>query len=208
MLRKEQLWRVRSVHSFRKSESIFTCPFCKSERGNKTDEEQVEEVLKRVEANDPASICLLANIYYRGEGGLQQDQVKAMELFTKSAELGFSKAHYLLGHEYYQRGDLKKTNFHYEAAAIAGHELARFAVGIMDEESENMERAAKHLRIAASTGDYNAMHHLRKSFEFGYISRESINSTLIAYNSYCAEMRSEARDAYITNLSTYVEYYD
>jgi len=71
-----------------------------------------------------------------------------------------------------------------------------------------MERAAKHLRIAASTGDYNAMHHLRKSFEFGYISRESINSTLIAYNSYCAEMRSEARDAYITNLSTYVEYYD
>ena len=79
----------------------------------------------------------------------------------------------------------------------------------MDEESENMERAAKHLRIAASTGDYNAMHHLRKSFEFGYISRESINSTLIAYNSYCAEMRSEARDAYITtNLSTYVEYYD
>ena len=112
------------VHSFRKSENIFTCPFCKSERGNKTDEEQVEEVLKRVEANDPASIFLLANIYYRGEGGLQQDQVKAMELFTKSAELGFSKAHYLLGHEYYQRGDLKKTNFHYEAAAIAGHELA------------------------------------------------------------------------------------
>ena len=196
------------VHSFRKSENIFTCPFCKSERGNKTDEDQVEEVLKRVEANDPASICLLANIYDRGEGGLQQDQVKTMELFTKSAELGFSKAHYLLGGIYHEGGDMKKAKFHCEAAAMAGNEEARYNLGIMDEESENMEQAAKHLRIAASAGNYRAMHHLRKSFEFGYISRESINSTLIAYNSYCAEMRSEARDAYISNLSTYIEYYD
>jgi len=46
----------------------------------------------------------------------------------------------------------------------------------MDEESENMERAAKHLRIAASTGDYNAMHHLRKSFEFGRINQLNLDS--------------------------------
>jgi hypothetical protein len=41
------------------------------------------------------------------------------------------------------------------------------------------------------------MHHLRIAVEKGFVSRESIDSTLAAYNSSCVEMRSEARDAYI-----------
>jgi hypothetical protein len=38
---------------------------------------------------------------------------------------------------------------------------------------------------------------LRVGFEKGYVSRESIESILTAYNSSCAEMRSKARDAAI-----------
>jgi hypothetical protein len=41
------------------------------------------------------------------------------------------------------------------------------------------------------------MHQLRTFFEEGAISRESMDSTLAAYNNSCAEMRSEARDAYM-----------
>jgi hypothetical protein len=41
------------------------------------------------------------------------------------------------------------------------------------------------------------MHHLRTGFEGGFVSRESIDSTLVAYNASCAEMRSKARDAYL-----------
>jgi hypothetical protein len=41
---------------------------------------------------------------------------------------------------------------------------------------------------------------LRVSFKEGAISKESINSTLTAYNNSCAEMRSEARDALIRDL--------
>jgi hypothetical protein len=41
------------------------------------------------------------------------------------------------------------------------------------------------------------MHHLRILFEKGAVSRESIDSTLVAYNDSCAEVRSEARDAYM-----------
>jgi hypothetical protein len=41
------------------------------------------------------------------------------------------------------------------------------------------------------------MYNLKNAFEKGYISRESIDSTLVAYNKSCAEMRSEARDAVI-----------
>jgi TPR repeat protein len=67
----------------------------------------------------------------------------------------------------------------------------------MEAESRNVERALKHLKIAASAGHYNAMHELRLLFEGGVVSRESIESILTAYNSSCAEMRSEARDAAI-----------
>jgi hypothetical protein len=60
-----------------------------------------------------------------------------------------------------------------------------------------MERAVKHLAIAASAGDYDAMQMLHESFNTGFVSRESIESTLTAYNDSCAKMRSEDRDAYI-----------
>jgi hypothetical protein len=51
-------------------------------------------------------------------------------------------------------------------------------------------RYLKHLRIAASAEHWQAMHNLRINFEQGNGSRETIDSTLAAYNNCCAEMRS------------------
>ena len=82
------------IHSFRESGNDDKCPFCNSDRAGKTDEEDGEEIMKRVEANDAASIFVLAIQYHHGRLGFQQDHTKAIELFTKSAELGYSKAHY------------------------------------------------------------------------------------------------------------------
>jgi hypothetical protein len=67
----------------------------------------------------------------------------------------------------------------------------------MEGRSRNIEQAVKHWVIAASAGEYDAMHNLTKNFEQGWVSRDTIDSTLTAYNSSCAEMRSEARDAVI-----------
>ena len=64
-----------------------------------------------------------------------------------------------------------------------------------------MERALKHWTFSASAEESYAMHPLRTFFEQGIVSRESIKSTLKAYNNYCTEMRSEARDAYIQILA-------
>jgi TPR repeat protein len=185
------------AHSFRESGNDEKCPFCNSDQDNKTDEAKVAEIMKRVEANDPASIYMLAGFYFNGRVGLQQDRTKSMELYAQSAELGCSKAHYQLGGLYHEGGYLKKAKFHFEAAAMAGHEVARFNLGVMEYKSGNMERAVKHWTIAASAGNYTALHHLREFFEDGYVSRESIDSTLTAYNNACAEMRSEARDSAI-----------
>ena len=185
------------VYSFMQSGNIGACPFCNAMTGGKTDEERVDELMIRVEANDAGAMYILGNHYYHGHLGLLQDRVRAMELWKQAAALGSSKAYYQLGCIYREGGDSKKAKFHYEAAAMAGHEGARLNLGCMEAQSGNVDRAVKHWIVAASAGEYGAMHTLTKNFEKGYVSREAIISTLTAYNTSCDEMRSEARDAVI-----------
>jgi TPR repeat protein len=160
--------------------------------------------MKRVAANDATSICVLGDHYYRGLVGVQQDHTKAIKLFTRAADLGLSAAHYLLSDVYRKGGDLKKAKFHGEAAAMAGHEVSRCNLGVLELDSGNLERAIKHWKIAASAGCFESMHHMRKVFEQGLVSRESINSMLKAYNNSCVKMRSEARDAYIRGFIDHI----
>jgi hypothetical protein len=185
------------VYSFRKSGNMGKCPFCNANR-DKTDEEGVEEMMKRVEVNDAKAVYMLAGHYYRGKGGLLQDRVKGKELLIMATELGYSQAHYNLAVGQIEGGDMKKARFHFEAAAMAGCDDARSKVGKMEAQSGNIERAVKHWTIAASAGNYNAMRNLIGNI--GYVNRESIDSTLTAYNNSCVEMRSEARDAWIRTV--------
>jgi TPR repeat protein len=185
------------IYSFCDSGNEDKCPFCNSSRADKTDEEMVGELMKRVEVNDAASIYLMASHYQQGQGGLQQDYARAIELFTKSADLGFRMAHNRLGGIYYEGGNLKKAKFHLEAAAMAGNEVARYNLGAMDYKSGKKEQAIQHWKIAASAGEYNAMHNLLIALGKCYTCRETIESTLTAYNNSCAEMRSKARDTCI-----------
>ena len=97
---------------------------------------------------------------------------------------------------------MKKVKFHYEAGAIAGHEIARYMLGEMEIESGNMERAVKHCTISASAGCYSAMYVMITLVKKGHVSKESIDSTLAAYNNSCVQMRSEARDAFIRDIIT------
>jgi hypothetical protein len=45
---------------------------------------------------------------------------------------------------YDEGGDSKTMKYHYEAAAMAGNEVARYNFGCNEYESGNMERAIKH----------------------------------------------------------------
>jgi TPR repeat protein len=185
------------AYSFDQSGNEDTCPFCNADQADKTEEERVGEIMKRVAANDPASMYLLAGFCQLGLNGFQRDQKKAIEHYTRAADLGCSKAHCNLGMLYDEGGNMKKAKFHFEAAAMAGNELARYNLGIIEAESGTIERAVKHWTIGASGGHYCAMHNLLIALKKGHVSRESIDSTLAAYNSSCTEMRSEDRDACI-----------
>jgi TPR repeat protein len=185
------------IYSFNISGNNDKCPFCKSVRMGKTDAESVEELMKRVEANDAGAMYVLGSYYDHGQLGLQQDRDKAIELWKQAAGLGSSQAHYHLGNKYFHGGNVKKAKFHYETAAMAGHEEARSNLGLMEAQSGNMERAVKHWAIASSAGDHQAMNNLLVASKRDLVPQDEIESALTAYNNSCVEMRSKARDAFI-----------
>jgi hypothetical protein len=154
-------------YSFCMSGNNDKCSFCNAEV-DVTDEVKVAKLTTRVEANDSSSTYLLAHNYYHGLKGLQQGH---------------------LGNVYLEGRDMKKAKFHWEAAAMAGCEVARHNLGVLETNSGNMDQAIKHWIIAASGGQYRAMQELIEYFEKGSVTRESIESTLKAYNNSCAEMR-------------------
>jgi hypothetical protein len=188
------------------------CSYCKADGSGKTSEEHVADLMKRVEANDAGAMHALGNYYRNGLLGLQRDPEKAIELWKQAVTLGSSQAHYRLGNSYREGGDSKKAQFHYEAAAMAGHEATRCNLGNMElDKSRNMkraesylmkERAVKHYKIAASAGHFTAMSNLLGAFKGGLLSKNDIEATFTAYNNSCAKMRSEARDNYMRNFKS------
>jgi hypothetical protein len=188
------------VYSLSISGNMGKCPYCNAETLGKTSEDKLKEMMKRVKANDAGAIFELGVWYDKGGEGVLQDRAKSRELVTRASVLGSSKANYFLGQTYRKEGDLKKAKFYYEAAAMAGHELARCNIGSLEFIAGNKERALKHWTIAASTGNDSAMQNLQSRVYEGFVSRDAIDSILTAYNTSCAEMRSESRDAWIHSM--------
>ena len=60
--------------------------------------------MKRLEANNTASIYVLANYYFLGQVGLHQGEEKTKELFTRAADLGHCKSHWNLSDIYHHKG--------------------------------------------------------------------------------------------------------
>jgi TPR repeat protein len=171
----------------------WKCAFCNAKLD--TDEDSRRELLmNRVEANDANAITHLGCAYADGSFfDLRQDYKKSFELWTRAAELGSSKAHNELFLAYSEglgvEKDTKKAIHHYELAAMAGHEEARFSLGFIEYESGNMERAMKHWVISASAGDGESMPLIKRGFKTRHVKRDVYELTLKAYNDSCDAMR-------------------
>jgi tetratricopeptide (TPR) repeat protein len=168
------------------------CPFCREPVANK--EENKKRTMKRIKANDPAAMCYMGTILY-----FEGDHDKAVEYWTKAAELGDADAHYQLSVMYRKgRGvekDKEKEIFHLEKAAIGGHPEARYNLGCVEHDNDNIERAVKHFIIAANLGYDISMKVLWGQYAKGNITKEDLDTTLRTHQAALDEMKSPEREA-------------
>mmetsp|Transcript_16921 Transcript_16921/g.27800 ORF Transcript_16921/g.27800 Transcript_16921/m.27800 type:complete len:305 (-) Transcript_16921:242-1156(-) len=168
------------------------CPFCR-QPSPKSEEEHLQRVRKRIEANDPVAFWEMGKSCEE-EG----DYRGAFQNFSKGAELGNLEAHHELS-LLYQKGegvgkDLKKQFYHLEEAAIGGHPDARHNLGCHELES-NPDRAVKHFIIAANLGLDESLGMLKDLFRLGLVSNEDLAAALRAHQASVDETKSRQRDA-------------
>jgi len=142
------------------------CPFCRVSAPET--EEVIKRTKKRMEANDPIAIYNIGCWYDEGLYGLPQDYVKALELYHRAGELGYSKAYCNVGFAY-DNGigvevDKKKALDYYELAAMGGDEEARHNLGVKEKKAGNFDRALKHHMIAVSGGYSDSLNKIQRLY--------------------------------------------
>jgi len=187
------------------------CPFCRMPTPS-TDEEAVERTKKRVEeANDPIAIGNLGCFYRDGTYGLSQDYGKALQLWHRAAELGYSNAYYCIAHVYQEgRGvevDKKKARYYYEQAAMRGYAVARHNLGVNEENAGNIEKALRHYMIAVRGGYAKSLEVIKQMYIDGLATKDDYTRALRLYQEYLGEIKSPQRDKAAAINSKKYQYY-
>jgi hypothetical protein len=180
------------VYANRKSGGGNRCPFCREPVAD--DEEDFHKrLMKRIKANDPAAFRHMAGKCYN-EGGY----VGSFKYYAKAAELGDLDGHYHLGYMYHQGDGVEKDEvkavYHWEMAAIGGHPVARHNLACIEWENNRVERAVKHLIIAANLGYENSMKELWGHYSHGNITKDDLDATLRSHQAALDEMKCAQRD--------------
>jgi TPR repeat protein len=176
------------------------CAFCR-EPAAESQQEYNKNVMERIKKNDPAAMVQMGG-HHEKEG----DFGKALEYWTKAAELGDVNAHSLLGGLYYNgegvEKDMKKAVYHWEQAAIGGHPFARACLAVHEKNKGRFDRAAKHSIIAANLGHDVSVKLIKDLFVQGIVSKEDYAAALRGYQAAVNETKSAERDeaeAYYTS---------
>ena len=168
------------------------CPFCRHP-APKSMEDSDKNLMKRVEANDPVAMRRMGK--RRHEEG---DYNSAFEYYTKAAGFGDVTAHYNLSIMYLHgegvEKDKKKELHHLEQAAIGGHSLARYTLGVSEWNNGMHERAVKHFIIAANLGEDNSLKELKQCFKKGDIRKEIFAAALRAHQAAVDATKSPQRN--------------
>jgi tetratricopeptide (TPR) repeat protein len=167
------------------------CPFCR--KPVPTEEEIEENMMKRIEANDPLAMREQGSECYK-----KGDYSSAFEYVTKATKLGDIEAHYklsifyVLGHGVEK--DEKKQIHHLEEAAIGGYPNARYHLGRIEGGNGRIERAIKHWIIAANLRDDDAIKDLKGQYTQGRISKENFAAALRAHQAAVDATKSPQRE--------------
>ena len=173
------------------------CPFCRTPAPN-TDEVYKKKVMERVEVGDVHAMDQLGCWYAEGMRGLPQDRDKALDLWRRAGELGYTKAYYSIGNAYLQglgvERDEKKAVHYWELAAIGGDAASRHNLGNAEGCAGNIDRALKHFMIAVRDGSDSSLKAIKQLFMDGHATKDDYAKALGVYQAYLDEIRSVQRD--------------
>ena len=173
------------------------CPFCRVPTPS-SNNEIIERVQKRMENDDAKAIYSIGNWYKDGKYGFVQDYTKALELYHRAAELGDAVAYCNIGYAYKSgegvKRDMKKAEHYTELAAMAGNDIARFNLGIMEEHEGSLDRSIKHHMIAVKDGCTDSLIMIKQMYSKGDASKDDYTKALQCYQVYLGEIKSDQRD--------------
>ncbi|EJK64010.1 hypothetical protein THAOC_15301 [Thalassiosira oceanica] len=174
-----------------------TCPFCRTsfpESGAAT----LALVQKRVDVKDPVATALLADAYYYGDHGVQQDIPRAIELWTEAARLGDLNTHFKLGVIYYKGEglelDVGRGVRHWRHAAIQGHPLSRHSLAVHEYINGNHELGVQHWMISAKMGCERSLNGIKEMFMKGHATKAQYTAALKGYQTALEETKSPQRE--------------
>jgi len=97
----------------------------------------------------------------------------------------------------YGRGaevDKKKAKHYFELAAMRGDVNARYALSSKEWDAGNVDRALRHLMIAARGGYAESLKTIQTLYTNGHATKEDYTKALLNYQAYLGEIKSVQRD--------------
>eukprot|EP00986_Skeletonema_menzelii_P014262 scaffold9220_cov88-Skeletonema_menzelii.AAC.3 len=168
------------------------CPFCRKVVPQKK-EENNEQRMKRIEANDPFAMCKMGS-----ERCNEGDFKSAFEYWTRAAALGDVVSHYQLSILYRDgqgvEKDEQKELHHLTEAAIGGHPLARHNLGCFEGQRGHYDRAVKHFIIAAKLGNDRSLESVKDLYKAGYVSKDDFATALRGHQAAVDATKSPQRE--------------
>jgi len=171
----------------------ITCAFCRQPYPKTLAEADLNKMKRAEEANDSVAIREVGAIHY-GKG----DYSSAFDCWTKAAKLGDAKSHYQLSALYMDglgvQKNKKKDVYHLKEAAIRGHVVSRFNLGVEEKNNGKIERAVKHFIIAANHGYDDAIDMLRDMYALGLVTKGEFAAALRSHQAAVDATKSPHRE--------------
>lgn len=174
------------------------CPSCNT-LNSEDEKETVKGLMKRAYEKDVNAMALLGSRYAEGSI-VPKSRDKAIEIWEEAAELGGIWASYTLGNIYKPPNDVgdakdwKKACRYYAKAAKGGHDVARYNLGVLENNHGSKIKAMKHMLIGAASGNDDSLTLVKQGVVDGRVSNEAFADTLRAYNESKKLMNNAQRD--------------